>query len=705
MWHPRNISATVVNGMAVALGIGSIQVLATHLFGSHAAQLVLSGAVCTSLADTPNPAWRTGYRVAAAALLATLATLAVALLRTEPLALGTGIGLLGLAAMMTMSWGPRAGAVSFAPILALVFAMAVPQSPSATDWPGLKMAGWSALGGALYGIWAMAAAKLLQAHYRTLGVAQTLDAAAGLLRARAGLLRATGGDGQGLASMQAWVQGEAALAEQLQSARDLVFAGDQVDPGRGDPAILLRLIELRDVLLASRLDLDRVGGGELGRTLLHAVADALSDIATGLQSAAQRRRAWNAAGPAADSLPDAVRHLGLIRLPEDDPRARLVPVLEARLRDMAANLARIDRLQGGASERTTLDADQLQQFVGPEGWPWREVAAQWTLASPVLRHALRFALALVVAYALALALPWASHPHWLVLSVAVVLRGSLEQTLSRRNGRVLGTLLGCGIVVWLSGTRAAPLLPAVFLLAVGTAHAFVLNRYWVTAAAATVMALLQSHTVDPSGGFAVAERVADTLLGAALAWAFSYVLPAWERRRLPATVDAVVKALAEYASHALRHDGADAVGQRLARRRAYDALATLGAALQRSSAEPRAVQVPAAEVAHLLDHGQRLMAHLSLVRLTLSRGDATHLETSTAEALAGARQSLALILDAGPVGASAAAPMDPEDLALLPHHGPDRDVVPWLLRRLRVLVSDAWSIRRAAAQLKDRLEG
>jgi uncharacterized membrane protein YccC len=73
------------------------------------------------------------------------------------------------------------------------------------------------------------------------------------------------------------------------------------------------------------------------------------------------------------------------------------------------------------------------------------------MQSPVLRHAVRAALALGSAYYLALALPWASHPHWLVLSVAVVLRGNLEQTLSRRNARVMGTMLGCAVVLGLAG--------------------------------------------------------------------------------------------------------------------------------------------------------------------------------------------------------------------------------------------------------------
>ena len=180
-----------------------------------------------------------------------------------------------------------------------------------------------------------------------------------------------------------------------------------------------------------------------------------------------------------------------------------------------------------------------------------------------------------------------------MVSAAVVLRGNLEQTLSRRNLRVLGTVLGCAVVLALSHLTATPALGWVFLAAVGIAHAFVAQRYGLTATAATatattVMALLQSHLVDPPGGFAIAERLADTVLGAALAWGFSYVLPWWERRRLPRAIARVLTELYSYASHVLDAEPGDAVEQRLARRRAYDTLSALAAAVQRSAVEPKA---------------------------------------------------------------------------------------------------------------------
>ena len=689
----RRLPAYALNGIEVAIGIGLIQWLFAALFGAHAAQLALSGAVCASLADVPNTGSRTWHRVSAAAVLSGLAALVVALLKPHPIGLGLSVALIAFVAMMTMAWGLRAAAVSFAPILSLVFSMAVP--PSGEPW--FVLAGWNASGGAAYLAWSLVAGGVLQQRYRTLALAAALRAAAQLLQSRAALLESTHARGADAVAMQAWVQGEAALAEQLQTARDFVFAEADSEQARRDTAILLRAIELRDVLLASRLDLDRLGNDAAGRWILQRVALALRQTGQALAAAADALRDGQPPPPPLAASADALRELfNGAPIPPGDARARLLPALLGRLQGMAADVAHVQGLLRGGREDLPLTREQLQRFVAPEGWPLKALGAQLSVQSPVLRHALRAALALGSAYFIALALPWASHPHWLVLSVAVVLRGNLEQTLSRRNTRVLGTLLGCAVVLALSHLTAKPALGWVFLAAVGIAHAFVAQRYWLTATAATVMALLQSHLVDPAGGFAIAERVADTVLGAALAWGFSYVLPSWERRSLPRAIDRVLVELRAYAAHALGAEPGDGVEQRLARRRAYDTLSALAAAVQRSAVEPKAERVPVREVAALIDHGQRLMAHLSMVRLILLRNNPVLAGEAGASALGHASAAVAACLSLSDSAPPRADDIDPEALSTLPAQAPANDAMPWFVRRLQVLVHEAQQIRAAA---------
>jgi len=213
-----------------------------------------------------------------------------------------------------------------------------------------------------------------------------------------------------------------------------------------------------------------------------------------------------------------------------------------------------------------------------------------------------------------------------------------------------------------------------------------------------VMALLQSHLIDPAAGFAFAERIGDTFLGAALAWCFSYVLPSWERRSVPEAIRRTMRDLLDYATHSLRAGSGDAVDERLARRTAYESLTALGAALQRSRVEPRGVRLPLKRVAALLDHGERFMAHLSLVRHSLARLDDDAELARIESALAEALRELAACLGPEGLAGAPAAPSDETaaELELLPAEPPAHDVVPWLQRRLVQLVDEASRIRAAA---------
>lgn len=687
----RLLPAYAINGLEVALGIGCIQQLTSLAAGEHVAALVVSGAVSASIADLPNSVARNWRSVGVAVLLSALAALVVDLLRGHPLLLGAAVAVVAFFAMMALAWGARAGAVSFSPVLSMIFSMAVPPS----EHP-LATAGWSACGGLAFLAWSTAATAVLQRRYRSLVLMATLRAAAELFRSRADVLSAARAPEDKAEPMRAWISGEATLADRLQAARDLLFAAPGSTRSNRDIAMLTRVIDLRDILLASRLDAELLGADATGRAILQRVGVALRRIGDELDAGADHVRDGSAQ---AGESPPLVLHEVFADLPMalDDPRARWFPSLVGRLRRLDGDVRRIHRLLQGQTEPLPLTREQLKRFMTPRGFPLRALRPHWRFDSPVLRHALRMGLALGAAYYLAFVLPWSSHPWWLVLSVGVVLRGNLGDTLARRNARVAGTLMGCLVVVGLSYVATASLLSGVFLAALATAHAFVAQRYWLTATAASVMALLQSHLVNPEGGFAIAERVADTFLGALLAWCFSYVLPSWERRGVAEGIARVLRELHDYASQSLRMSETDPLEARLARRRAYDSLAALSTALRRSRVEPKGVRLPATEIATLIDHGERLMAHLSMVRLTLARlKNEAAAPLPVNAALEEAARALDARLDlqaADTPAAEEAALGDPE---LLPEQPAARDVMPWLTRRLSLMVVEAGRIRRAA---------
>jgi hypothetical protein len=448
-------------------------------------------------------------------------------------------------------------------------------------------------------------------------------------------------------------------------------------------------------------------------------ATAARDAASiGAAAADAVERGAGEVGPAADPAQrarlaaDVARAATPERVPlfaPDDPRYPLAAAFHERARQMVMVLARMQAALRGESTPVPLARDELQVFISAEGWPIAALLAQLSLRSPIFRHAVRMSLALGSAYFIGLALPWASHPHWLVLSVAVVLRGNLEQTLARRNDRVLGTALGCLLVLGLAHLGPPWLAMTAFLVAVGIAHSFTTARYLVTAAAASVMALMQAHMAAPDArSFGVAERLADTVIGAALAWGFSYVWPWWERRGIARLVERVLKSLRALAAEIMRMPEPAQQPElklRLARREVYEAVGAIASAAQRTGAEPARVQVPMYALAEMLTRCHVLMAQLLAVRLLLARRTAQFAGTDAPALLAQARGELERALDpsAAPAAVPAvrgAVPSEDVDHVAVPAELPDDAVLPWLRRRLQLAARAARRVGTAAEALR-----
>ncbi|MEF7613507.1 FUSC family protein [Aquincola sp. MAHUQ-54] len=700
-WH---VPAHGVNGISVAMGVLLVQLVSGLLGGPAAAFTASGGAIFASLADTPNPPRRTWRRVGTAAAAGFVSSVLVMMLRTHDLALGGLVTVLAFVSSLMLAWGVRAGPISFVPMLAVVFTMAAPPLPG---WmQQAEHAGWTAFGSGLYLAWSVLAARVLQPRYRGLALAGVLEATAALLRSRSALLLQDRMRPEGAPPLQDWMARQVLLDERLQTARDLLFeAADAPDAPRRI-AVLLLAIDLRDTLLGSELDLDLLGHdapAERLRSQLAATVDAAAGALDRMALALQLGLPGDAPSVMhRPALTDAVEQFGA-----EPSRRALATALLDRSRHIADDLGRMQAALAGIDVPKPLSPEELRFFVSPEGWPLAALKLHLRMSSPILRHAIRSAVALGAAYFLALALPWASHPHWLVLSVAVVLRGNLDQTLSRRDARVAGTVLGCLLVLLLSLVHAPLLSSLVFLVAAGTAHAFVNVRYLVTATAATVMALVQAHLADPSGGFGVGERLADTVLGALLAWGFSYVLPAWERRGLGRLVDRVQASLRALVREALRwpEPGERDVALRLARREVYEAIGGIAASAQRTRAEPQSVQVPLYAMATLLTQCHVLLAQLAAVRTMLTRRADRLDRAASEEALRTAAADIDRLLDAADPQSAAPEPQSGDTVQgvgelRLPPLTVNEPLLPWLQRRLRLARQGAARVAAAAGAVR-----
>lgn len=714
------LSYYVANGLCAALGLFLISGAVHLLLGPVAAAAASIGVIVCIPPDQAAPLRGKFWSLLPAAVLGVPLFFAVQALHAQPLWLGLLLVPASFMAFLAGAWGKRGLPVVVSIMFAMVFSMAVPQQPGLAG--AFSSSLFFGLGALLYVLYASAANALLNGRYRSQMLADTLMALASLMRSQAEqfVLSASADRRDQVPLIGTLLRQQAVLTEQLQGARDLLLESPNSARRQQLAAMLLVVLEMRDHLMACSLDLDTLHASPGNFEAMQGMRDILVDLSRDLQVQADALLLGRVP-PALPSCRPQLAALGWEAVgaggasgagsaspePANAMLARGLANRVGNLGDEAAQLAALAR--GEAAPDIALIRANWQMFVSADYWSWRPLLANWRWDAPPLRHAVRAALAIGFAYALGLAMPWGSHDYWILITIVVVLRGSLAQTLERRNSRVAGTLIGCVLAGLILASHAPPLvLLLVLTLAQAVAHALALRVYLVTAVAATVLGLVQAHIMSAGASpvFAELERVADTLLGVSIAWAFSYVLPSWERHQIAGLVARALAAQSRYAQLSLslgqvqRVDQAPELQWRLARRECYDSLSALVNATQRALVEPRAEQPPLEALGRMLARSYQLLAQLTSVKTMLMiRRERLQLG-QIAQPLAHTAQRMEQALRPGAVLPPLAAGegLRENGLAQLPDPF-ESDLTPWMLRRLGLLSGIARQLAQDASAL------
>lgn len=713
------LSSYVANGLVTALGLLAITSLVHLLLGPVAAAAATVGVIVVTPPDQPAPRRGKFSQLLPAVVLGVPLFLGVQALHHAPLQLWLLLVGATFLAFLGAAWGKRGLPISIAVMLAMVFALAAPPPASFDD--ALAQTGFFVLGAGLYLLWGPIANSLLNGRYRALVLVDSLFAVANLMRTQALAFTLPAGPQGQPDVVGRLMKGQAALADQLQTARNLLLESPRTPRRLQLAGMLVQVLDMRDHLVACGLDLDALRALPQQQHLVHALGIEIQALAGDIEKLADALLLMRSPSPFTRRRPPlaatAAAELPSTSAAQQQPAPHALAAALARrvgyLHDETRRLFALARREQEPDMDVVRTVWQL--FVSPTTWTLRPFLTLWRWDAPPLRHAIRAALAIGAGQALAAALPWGTHEYWILLTIVVVLRGSLAQTLERRNSRVAGTLLGSLLAAALLYVHPPS---AVLLLTVtlgqGIAHAFAVRRYLVTAVAATVLALVQAHLLfaEASTVFDVAERVGDTVLGVLIAWVFSYVLPSWERTQVPALVKRALVAQARHAQLALALGQPRAIdtqaelGWRLARREAYDSLSALVQAVQRALAEPRAVRPRLDDLERMLARAYQLLAQLTAIKTMLlqrrDRLDMAQLQLPLQQATA----AIGGVLAGTAARQAAPQPLDAqqeEARPMLELPGTfERDLNPWLLRRLQLAVRIAHELSAEAGRAVQR---
>lgn len=706
----KRIPASLLNGLTIGVGLLLLTAGLVPLGGVGAAVAASSGYGAASVADVVCPPRGKALSMLFAVFGVTLVTALVHLAHGQAWAIAAVVLGVTFAALLWSAWGKRGLPQSFAMILTLIFQMAAVRAGSTEPAAQIAHVGWVAVGALAMGAWAVLTNRWLAPRFRLLALADSLHNLSRMVRTQAAWTRDRATPDASRSAQRdllTLIRQQAALADVFQSARDLIYDGaaETADPQRRRQVdTLIHVINLRDVILACQLDIDELKPGPATRAALLKVAGFLSWQADQVAT-------WSACLRQGLPVPDTPAPPVLLA-PHDD---RSLQSLARRVHHLSVHGEALRTAMLGHQPGPHPEAEGLRSLISPTGWSLMPLRRQLNWRAPTLRYALRATLAMACALALSRVLPWHSHPHWLLLTVAVVMRGNLEQTLARRDARIIGTIAGCAL-----GFALLAMHPGfaarfgVLALSMAVAHAYVVRDYRVTTTAAALMALVQANLFAASAHPVwqdAAERLADTLIGAAIAWGFSYVLPAWEKGQLPALVRQLRHAMGRYGHHVLQwQDGASPMAERTqTRREVYDAIWLLAQALQRTAREPGYAGSWSPQLEALLIRSHRLIGLLAVVRIVLiHRRDDLHTPTAMAAVQGGRERLRASLADTSspPAKADSETPetrstaLDSGSTQSLP--APHGDPTPWLAHRLSQIGEESLAWAQAAHEIEHR---
>jgi hypothetical protein len=252
------LSHYVASGLTVALGLLFISG-GVHLWlGTIAASAAATGVIVTAPPDLPGPRRGKFFQMLPAPLIGLPLFFAVQMLHTAPIRLGLLLVPATFMAFLAMAWGKRGIPIAIAVMFSMIFSMA---TPAPVDMAEAIQRTWHfGLGAGLYVIWATLANLALNGRFRTQSVADVLYSLAALMRTEASQFTPQD-ETRDIRDTPAPVLGQllreqAALADQLQATRDIVLESPRTPRRQRLAAMLVIVLEMRDQLLASELDLD-----------------------------------------------------------------------------------------------------------------------------------------------------------------------------------------------------------------------------------------------------------------------------------------------------------------------------------------------------------------------------------------------------------------------------------------------------------------
>ncbi|MGI4847544.1 MAG: FUSC family membrane protein [Janthinobacterium lividum] len=613
-------------GLRIACGVIGLTLMVYGISTLAAGMTVAIGALCTSLMDhQPSPLRHKFNEMLASAILCSLITLIITLCAPFHWLLNIMLVVISFLACMMVVFGKKTLPLQFSAL----FMMTVSLQNDLTVLQAFEHTALVLLGGLGYMGYSVTVSWYLRRRIKQQVLAEALFDLARYIEIKADFYDIHVDLSQQFNQL---VRQQIVLAEKQQLSRDMILRPGKRDRDVIQVQIHYAMLELYELVLSTHTDYallrSHLGGHDILTYLRDLISKTASDIGAIAYDVTRNKPSLARISYKAETraIELELEHLEEARAAgkiSDDALA-VVRTSWTKVRDVIEMVAQLHvATQVTTGPLPILPGVDMTPFLSQQKYEWALLRQHLRWSSPIFRYSMRMAMAVTTGLFIANHLPYASHGYWILLTLVVILKPSFSITRQRRTDRIVGTLIGCVFTAGILHYVHVPLaLLGVLFLATIAGPAFSVLKYRYTAIAASMQALLQINLLVPEGSTIIVERLLDTLIGAAIATAFSFVLPSWEWRALPRLVGAVLKSnqlYIEASSDLTQGKVADDFPYRLARKRFMESLAGLSAALVRMLDEPMAQQRGVEDINQFIVQNYLMVSHVAAIRLLLRR--------------------------------------------------------------------------------------
>ena len=269
------------------------------------------------------------------------------------------------------------------------------------------------------------------------------------------------------------------------------------------------------------------------------------------------------------------------------------------------------------ASKVSLKRQDAKQFLTLQEYRFNIIIQNLSFSSTIFRHALRFTVAIVLAFVIGTVFN-IHNTYWILLTIIVIMRPSYGLTKERSKDRIIGTLIGSIIAIGIVLITPSMIIYGILaIISLTLAFALIQQNYKSGAAFITINIIFVYALMNPNAFEVIQYRIMDTIIGASIAVAATYLLwPRWETNNLKEVFLNAIHYNKVYllATKDLYHNkNANQLAYKVARKKVFLAISNLNAAFQRLTQDPKSKQKEFQLIYNLVTLNQTMVSAIASI--------------------------------------------------------------------------------------------